>query len=177
MSASKIVKPAVEYKDSFLAALKEYQAEGRYKFIRLDDLQKNFEQFIGDLNHGRRHMHKPFADWVEPVPETALWMVKEDNYIGTFNIRHRLNWHLEKWGGHITFLIRPSMRRTGFGRKILQKGMPFTCYLGIDRALITIAPDNKPAIRAVEFCGGEFQDELAETDQFPARRRYWLNCA
>ena len=176
MSASKILKPGVEHKESFLEALREYQAEGRYKFIKIDEVAENFEKFINELNHDRRHMHKPYADWVEPVPETILWLVKEDSYIGTFNIRHRLNWHLEKWGGHINFLIRPSMRRKGFGKKILQKGMPFACYLGIDRALITIAPDNKAAIGVVEFCGGELQDELPETDQFPARLRYWLNC-
>jgi predicted acetyltransferase len=176
MSASKLVKPSVEYKDSFLEALREYQAEGRYKFIKISEVEKDFEQFVADINEGRRHMHKPFADWIEPVPETVLWLVKENNYIGTFNIRHRLNWHLEKWGGHINFLIRPTMRRKGFGKKILQKGMPFACYLGIDRALLTAAPNNKPAQRVIEFCGGEFQDEILQTDRFPGRYRYWLQC-
>lgn len=177
MSASKLVKPSVLYKESFLAGLKEFQAEGRYKFLKISEIEKNFEQFVTDLNEGRRHMHKPYADWVEPVPETILWLVKEDQYIGTFNIRHRLNWHLEKWGGHVNFLIRPSMRGKGFGRKILQKGMPYVCYLGIDRALITINPENKAAIRVVEFSGGKLQDELPATDRFPARLRYWVDCS
>ena len=177
MSASKLVKPSVLYKESFLAGLKEFQAEGRYKFLKISEIEKNFEEFVADLNEGRRHLHKPYADWVEPVPETILWLVKEDQYIGTFNIRHRLNWHLEKWGGHVNFLIRPSMRGKGFGRKILQKGMPYVCYLGIDRALITIDPENKSAIRVVEFSGGKLQDELPATDRFPARLRYWVDCS
>lgn len=176
MSASKLVKPALEYKDSYLESIAEFHAEGRYKFLDEHEISENFEQFIGELNDGKRHLHKPYADWVEPVPETVLWMVKDDKYIGSFNIRHRLNWHLEKWGGHINFVIRPSMRGKGFGKKILQKGMPIANYLGIERALITIAPDNELICRIVEFLGAEFQDEIPATQQFPARKRYWLDC-
>lgn len=177
MSASKLVKPSVEYKESYLEALKEFKEESRFEFMKYEDIKDNFENFVKDLNEGRRHLHKPHEDWVEPVPETALWMVKEDQFIGTFIIRHRLNWHLEKWGGHINFIIRPSMRGKGFGKKLLQKGMPFICYLGIDRALVTVDPKNESAIKVVEFCGGQLEDETTATDQFPARKRYWLDCS
>ncbi len=176
MSASKLVKPSIEYKDSYLRALQEFQKEKRYLFVDIETITDNFQSFIDDINEGRRHLHKPYRDWVEPVPETILWLVKEDRYIGNFNIRHRLNWHLEKWGGHINFIIRPSMREKGFGKKILQKGIPYACYLGIDRALLTVDPKNQAAQHIIEFCGGEFQDETSATDKFPARRRYWLNC-
>lgn len=177
MSASKLVKPALEHKESFLEALDEFHAEGRYQFLEHGWIEENFQKFIDDINNNRRHMHKPYADWVEPVPETVLWFVKEDKYIGTFNVRHRLNWHLEKWGGHINYVIRPSMRGKGFGKKILQKGMPLVSYLGIDRALMTVDPKDDRAIHTVEFCGGEFEDETPETSKFPARRRYWLDCS
>jgi predicted acetyltransferase len=177
MSASKLVKPNVECKQSFLEALDEFQAEGRYLFLDRAKTEYDFETFIDEIKTGKRHLHKPYADWVEPVPETILWLVKEDQYIGTLNIRHRLNWHLEKWGGHVNFLIRPSMRRKGFGKKILQRGMPFISYLGIDKALITLAPENKSAIKIVEFCGAVLQDQTAQTEKFPARLRYWLDCS
>ena len=65
----------------------------------------------------------------------------------------------------------------GFGRKMLQKGMPFVAYLGIDKALITVAPKNLSAQHVIEFCGGEFESETQETDKFPARKRYWLDCS
>jgi len=177
MSASKLTKPSTVYKESYLNALQEYHKEKRYLFLDIDKLSENFEQFIEELNEGKRHLHKPYHDWVEPVPETILWMVKEDKYIGSFNIRHRLNWHLEKWGGHVNFIVRPSMRGKGFGKKMLQKGIPFVCYLGIDRALLTIDPDNKAAQRIVEFCGGTYQDQTPATEKFPARKRYWLDCS
>jgi predicted acetyltransferase len=177
MSASKLVKPSTAYKSSVLEALKEFHAEDRYTSMKIKDLEENFGKFVKDMNSNKRHLHKPFPDWVEPVPETVLWLVKGSDFIGTMKIRHRLNWHLERWGGHITFVIRPSMRGKGFGRKILHKGMPFASYLGIDRALITVAPENVPARRVIEFCGGTLQDITPETEQFPARCRYWLDCS
>lgn len=176
MSASKLVKPAVEHKESYIEALREFQAEGRYTFLDINEVEANFPDFIHKVNDGKKHLHKPYADWVEQVPETVLWLVKDKEFIGTLNIRHRLNWHLEKWGGHINFVIRPSMRNKGFAKKILQKGIPFACYLGIERALITLDPADKVGQHVVEFCGGVFDEETPETEQFPARRRYWLDC-
>jgi len=153
MSASKLVKPCSEHKETYIEALKEFQAEGRYTFIDVADLEEDFDAFVEKLNEGKKHIHKPYADWVEPVPETVLWLI-----------------------GHINFVIRPTMRGKGFGKKILQKGMPYVCYLGIEKALITVAPDNESGIKIIEHCGGVFDDETNETDKFPARRRYWLSC-
>lgn len=176
MSASKLVRPDPEYKDSFLQALTEYQAEERFSYLSPALLRTDFGKFIAGLRADRGVPHKPYQDWVEPVPETVLWMVRDGEYIGSADIRHRLNWHLEKWGGHIHFIIRPSQRRKGYGKKILQKSIPLANYLGIDRALLTVAPDNVAAIRVVDFCGAVLEDETGETGNFPARRRYWLDC-
>ncbi|MEM6781525.1 MAG: GNAT family N-acetyltransferase [Pseudomonadota bacterium] len=176
MAASKLIRPVADYKDSFLAALMEYQSEGFYGHLNIADLNTNFDGFIDGLRDERQYPQHNFQDWVEPVPETVLWMVKDGEYYGSVNIRHRLNWHLEKWGGHLTFIIRPTLREKGFGKKILQKSMPYVNYIGIDRALLTVDPQNAAATRIIEFCGGEFDDELPETEQFPARKRYWLTC-
>ncbi len=176
MSASKLIKPAAYCQNSFLEALDEFHTEGRYLFLDKITLQSCFDAFLSDISTGKRPMHKPYVDWMEPVPETILWFVKEDEYIGQITIRHRLNWHLEKWGGHMHFIIRPSMRGKGFGKKLLQKAIPYIYHLGIDKALITITPENKTAAHIVEFCGGVFSDETPKTDKFPSRKRYWLDC-
>jgi predicted acetyltransferase len=176
MSASKLVRPDVDYKDSFLEALTEYHAEGRCLYKTHTMLNADFDGFVKALKAERGHPHQPYQDWVEPVPETVAWLVKDDTYLGTVSIRHRLNWHLEKWGGHIHFIIRPSMRGKSFGKKILLKAIPIANYLGIEKALLTVAPDNLPAIRIIESCGGKFDDDLPETEQFPARKTYWLDC-
>lgn len=176
MSASKLVRPSVEYKDSFLEALREYHAEGKRLYNEIPRLKSDFETFVKELRAEKGYPHQPFQEWVDPVPETVTWLVKDGEYIGACDIRHRLNWHLEKWGGHISFIIRPSRRGRGFGKKILMKAMPIANFIGIEKALLTIDPDNQAAIRVAESCGAKFDDELPATDQFPARRRYWLDC-
>lgn len=176
MSASKLIRPTIEYKDEYLEALKEYHAEGRYLHQDIDRLSVDFETFIKEMRAEKGYPHQPYQDWVEPVPETIVWLVKDGKYIGTVDIRHRLNWHLEKWGGHVHFNIRPSMRGKSYGTKILKKAAPIINYLGIDKALITVRPDDEAAIRIVESCGAEFEDETTATDKFPAMRRYWLDC-
>jgi predicted acetyltransferase len=176
MTAAKLEKPKIEHKESYLEALKEFQAEGRYSFLDYEHVAENFEDFITKVNSGKKHLHKPYAEWVEPVPETVLWLVKDNEFIGTLNVRHRLNWHLEKWGGHVNFIIRPSMRGKGFGKKLLQKAIPYIAFLGIDRALITIDPDDIAANKIVKFCGGIYEDTTDKTDKFPRRNRYWLDC-
>lgn len=176
MSASKLVRPDIEFKDSFLEALREYHAEGRQLYNERHRLESDFEEFVSALRAERGYPHQPFQDWVEAVPETVLWLVKDNDYIGTVDIRHRLNWHLEKWGGNIHFTVRPSMRNKGFGKKILTKAKPFANYLGLEKGLITIAPDNIPAIKVAEFCDAKFSTELPETEQFPPRLCYWLDC-
>jgi predicted acetyltransferase len=176
MSAAKLVRPSVEYKESFLKALDEFHKEERLMYLDKTQLSASFEDFVETLCAERGRPHQPYQDWVEPVPETVLWMVKDSEYLGTVDIRHRLNWHLEKWGGHIHFFIRPTMRGKGFGKKLLLKAIPFANYLGIERALLTIAPEHEIAKRVIESCGGEFEDQTTPTEQFPARARYWLDC-
>lgn len=176
MTASKLIRPCADFKESYLEALAEYHAEGRYIHQDINALRADFDGFIKELRAEKGYPHQPYQSWVDPVPETIVWLIKDDKYLGTVDIRHRLNWHLEKWGGHVHFNIRPSMRGKGFGMKILQKAIPIVNYLGIDKALITLKPDDKAAIRIVEACGGVFEDETLETDKFPAMRRYWLDC-
>ena len=113
MSASKLVRPSVEYQDSFLAALREYHDEGYYLHNNIARLQADFKTFIKELRAEKGYPHQPYQEWVEPVPETVTWLVKDGEYLGTCDIRHRLNWHLEKWGGHIHFMILPSKRGKG----------------------------------------------------------------
>lgn len=176
MPASKLTRPDSQYKDSFMSALLEYQAQGslltELKYQRIDN---NFDEFIADLNDISGAHHQNLQPWAERVDESIYWLVKDSNFLGYIKIRHRINWHLERFGGHITFSIRPTMRGKGFGKKLLQKAIPLIPALGIDKALMTIAPDNHAAIRIVEFCGGKFQDELQATDRFPAQLRYWFD--
>lgn len=176
MSASKLTKPSEKYKESFLEAAAEFQSEGRLQFVKIAEISSDFGAFVNQLNSGQRHVHHPNPDWVEPVPETVLWLVKDDDFIGVINIRHRLNWHLERWGGHVNFAIRPTWRRKGFGGKILRKALPVALHLGIDKVLLTIERENNGAIKVIQSCGGVFENETPASERFPARKCFWIDC-
>lgn len=176
MTAAKLIRPDAKFKESFMEALREYHQESRYAYLSFRQLDEDFEGFINEMRDDSSRHYKNFHEWTDPVPETVLWLVKDGVYIGSVDIRHRLNWHLEKLGGHLHFIIRPSMRGRGFGKKILQKAIPFAHHLGIDRALITVRPDNQAAERIIEFAGGALEDQTPETEKFPACKRYWVDC-
>ena len=176
MSASKLIRPNIEFKESYIKALDEFHAENRFLYQNRNHIYANFEDFVNLLNTEKKTTHRPFENWVEPVPETVLWLTKDIEYIGSISIRHRLNWHLEKWGGHIHFAVRPSMRKKGYGKKIIKKAIPYVNYLGIDKALITIDPENHSAKKIIEFFGGKEDETTSKTTQFPSQIKYWLDC-
>ncbi|MAS87084.1 MAG: GNAT family N-acetyltransferase [Micavibrio sp.] len=176
MTASKLIRPIIDVEQSYIEALHEYHAEGRYKEKDIQMISSDFDTYVELLHKDIGHPEIPQDSWVEPVPQTVLWLIKDNEYFGTLNIRHRLNWHLERWGGHITFIIRPSKRGMGFGKKILQKGLPVAQMLGVDKALLTVPLERPRAERIIEFCGGVYQDTTTETEKFDPCKRYWINC-
>jgi predicted acetyltransferase len=53
------------------------------------------------------------------VPQTTLWWVSGDEYLGRISIRHRLTAHLREIGGHIGYDIRLSARQHGHATAML----------------------------------------------------------
>ena len=115
---------------SFLTAMAEFQAEGRG----------------GPPRRGGR------------VPQTTLWWVSGDEYLGRISIRHRLTAHLREIGGHIGYDIRPSARQHGHATAMLAAALPVARSLGIDPALLTCDDDNIASRKVIEANGGTLED-------------------
>jgi predicted acetyltransferase len=136
---------------SFVEAVREYQAEGRYR--RLDPAQ------LADPDQFRRYLDRLRAD-ARPgviryrVPQTNLWLVEGDEYLGRLSIRHRLTRSLRFKGGHIGYDVRPSCRRRGYATLMLGLSLPLAHQLGIDPALITCDDTNVASRRVIEANGG-----------------------
>ena len=82
MTASHLVRPDIEYKDSYLEALAEFHAEDRLKYYDMLDLRADFDGFVKMLRTERGVEHQPLQDWAEPVPETVLWLPRAMGYQG-----------------------------------------------------------------------------------------------
>jgi predicted acetyltransferase len=146
-----LAEPTPRVHASFVEAVREYRAEGRY--ARLDPVQ------LADTDQFRRYLDRLRAD-TRPgvlryrVPQTNLWLVEGDEYLGRLSIRHRLNRRLRFMGGHIGYDVRPSCRRRGHATLMLRLSLPVAHQLGIDPALVTCDDTNVASRRVIEANGG-----------------------
>ena len=102
------------------------------------------------------------------VPETTLWWVDGDEYLGRLSIRHELTDLLREFGGHIGYVVRPSARRQGNASAMLAVALPIARVLGIDPALLTCDADNAGSRRVIESNGGVFEDQRDD------KLRFWV---
>ena len=158
-----LVRPDAELQASFLAALAEFRAEGRYL----------------DLDPVRLAEPEAFAAWVDAVrrqalrdeprpdgwrPTTMLWWVVQGEYVGRVALRHVLTPQTAGVGGHVGYDVRPSARRRGHATAMLRAALPYARSLGLPEILVTCDRDNEPSRRVIAAAGGEpldpYHDEL-----------------
>lgn len=171
-------QPTIAVHASFLAAMEELRLEGAGR--------------PGDVSTAGREMHEYGSCWHQPeeflrfihdlldeqteqyarntgrVPQTTLWWVRGDEYLGSISIRHRLTDRLREWGGHIGYDVRPSARRQGHGTAMLAAVLPVARALGIDPALLTCEEANTGSRKIIESNGGILEDQRG------SRLRYWV---
>ncbi len=170
MAAVRLVEPNAGFRESYLEALSELHAEGRRLNVRYDEIAADFEAFVADLkNRAIPGKHPP-----ELVPETWLWLVDGDEYIGRASIRHELSEELLLVGGNIGYEIRPSRRRQGYGTRILALALERARDLGIRRVLVTCDTDNVGSRKIIEANGGRLENEIQVPNSTVRKLRYWI---
>ena len=169
----RLVRPSLRYRDSLLAALREFQAEGRYSGYSLAEPEVDLTPFVQRLLDDEDRAKVP-ASW---VPTTHYWLVCGTEYIGRVSLRHELNEHLRQIGGHIGYEIRPSRRRRGFGTMILGLALPKARERGLARILITCDDDNEASRRIIEHHGGVADRPYAPPGGRVPILRYWIDLA
>ncbi len=170
---ARLVAPTVDVQASFLVALGEYQAEGRHRELpiaRLSD-PAEFVRYVGALRAGgRRPVDSelavaalggalgPYPPDGGYVPQTILWWVAGNEYLGRLTIRHRLTPQLMLRGGHIGYEVRPGARRRGHATAMLAAALPLAATLGVDPAHIDCDEDNVASRRVIEKNGGRLAE-------------------
>jgi predicted acetyltransferase len=162
-----LVPPTVDLHGSFLAALAEFQAEGRLTELDAESLRDAgcFANYVAGLHAEARSETPRPANW---VPGTTLWYVDEDEFVGTLQIRHWLTDQLREVGGHIGYEVRPSARRRGHATRMLALALPIAHDLGIDPALVTCDETNVASRKVIEANGGQ------PATTIPPKLRYWI---
>lgn len=175
MKNIKLITPKEEFLMSYLEVCREFKESNNKEFTAHDpdtfDIWK--DTIFLKYQHNRQGINLPEGY----VPASSFWLVEGDLVIGIGDIRHRLTPALEKFGGHIGYVIRPSKWNLGYGTLQLGLLLKEAFDLGINNALITCDDDNIGSYRVMEKNGGVYQDTIENIiDGQPRRtRRYWFN--
>ena len=156
----RIIEPDERFRVSFLEAWDEFDAEdergaectGAFGFTRRQC--DSATGFAGMCVRRRLDKTDPPEGF---VPATMLWAVDGDRWLGRVSVRHELNDHLIRFGGHIGYAVRPSARRRGIATTLLRVGLGMLNEIGVGEALILCAEDNEGSRRVIETVGGELE--------------------
>ena len=167
-------RPDSRFHASVLEAIHEYHAEGRHAELEAEVFEdrEEFARYCAAVNAGVERPGEPdfyFAElhgtplpgeWAGGyVPQTTLWWVAGDEFIGRLSIRHRLTPHLLYHGGNIGFEVRPRARRQGHATAMLAAALPLAAGFGIDPARVDCDVDNTASRRVIEKNGGVFDEQ------------------
>jgi predicted acetyltransferase len=108
------------------------------------------------------------------VPSTTYLVVTRGNHrlIGMIDIRHRLNDHLLKVGGHIGYSVRKSERCKGYATEMLALALKECKKNGIEKVLLTCHQNNIASARTIIHNGGVLENE--PLDVRGETQRYWI---
>ncbi len=160
-------------KDEFYSALNELWEEN-FDFLHYWESlgHESFETYVKILPELSKGNLIP----KEHVPCTFFLAFDENNKIvGRVSIRHELNDHLLKVGGHIGYGVVPTFRRKGYATAILSEALNYIKLnlQDIKKVLVTCDDDNIGSIKTIERNGGVLENIL-EFQGEKDKRRYWI---
>lgn len=148
----KLIKPSSKYIDSALAGCHEYLSDTTaFQTIKpvadmIKQLQDNSADYFYNL------YKKECGIDLQPghVAMTTFWLIDNEQYIGTFALRHSLTEQLQQRGGHIAFQIIPSKLKQGYATGGLLLCLAEAFKLGLEHVLITCHEENTASYKTMQ---------------------------
>lgn len=96
------------------------------------------------------------------VPETILFLWRDDEIAGQFRIRHYLNESLRAGAGHIGYFIKKEFRNQGYGTEGLRQALQAArTLIPEDEIYLQVNKDNPASLKVMLHNGGyiKYEDE------------------
>ena len=139
-----LVRPAPELLNDYRDACRETWGHVHDSYILHDPAR--FDEWKGRIFDDYRSQEAGIGLPEGRVPSATFWLVRGSRYIGTINIRLRLNEALARYGGHVGVVVRLSERGKGYGTAALPLALSKARELGIADVLLTCTEDNAPSL-------------------------------
>lgn len=176
-----LVIPSSKYKQTFISAVKEMKKFQGF----VSPSVKQFADYDIELleNDFNNYIVKPLIDTMKGVnlPEgfvsaTEFWIIKDGKFAGRICLRHKLTEFMEKYIGHIGYMVVPSFRRQGIAKTALKQVLQKAYNLSFSEVLIICEDDNEISKRmllsAMNTFGG-YEDTPQEKNG-KKMLRYWI---
>ena len=175
----KLVNPSKKYLKSFLKVIDEYKKdENHFGRGGIDPLIRAIDENTVDKNMKKLSDGEKGKN-LKPghVPGTRFWLLDDNEFIGSFDIRHRLTPNLEQCGGHIAANISPKHRGKYSSFIGIKMCLEEAKKLGLDKVLMTCDVKNIASYKAImgllKLYGGEqISDSCGDTYH---QHRVWVN--
>jgi predicted acetyltransferase len=162
--------PALTWRTDFLLMAREYAAADERPPIAPDLDEAGFAEYLRRLDDQAQGVGlKPGL-----VPQSTWWLVRGGlTVVGYSRLRGPLPPALEEFG-HISYSIRPTERRKGYGTTILALTLEKARALGQDRAQLTCETSNVASARVIEKNGGILASAGLSQKTNTHISRYWI---
>ncbi|MDJ0906840.1 MAG: GNAT family N-acetyltransferase [Woeseiaceae bacterium] len=165
-----LIKPTVEYEQSYRSYIQELGDSERYPFT-LDFEYDDFPALVTQLKNCSLGIGLPDG-W---VPHTTFWLVEHEEIVGVSSLRHHMTDRLKRLGGHIGFGVRPSAQGRGIGKELLRQTLIEARRLGIPEVLMICLKDNVASSRVILANGGTLESEYSAPEYSGLLQRYVIS--
>ena len=166
--------PTIEDKQEVLNVKEEFLSCGQ-KMAGVGGLDKleTYEQWLAKIEADRTK--ETCGEGRVPATMFLSRRIDDDKLIGFVQIRHDLNEHLLKYGGHIGDCVRPSEQGKGYATEQIGLALDLCKKKGIDNVLITCKKENVASAKTILKNGGRLENEIPnEYEDNVMMQRYWI---
>lgn len=168
-----LIKISTEYLNQIAEYRKEFievgsSMDGTGSLSKISDPKEYFEYCKSHENE------EAIPDGKVPATQFLLIRKSDNKLVGMLQVRHRFNDYLGKYAGHIGYSVRPSERRKGYAKEMLEMALPYCKEIGIDKVLITCIDTNIGSEKTILANGGVYESTVYEPERDVYLKRFWI---